>query len=79
MAAERLLRHGANVNFQDSKGRTALHLLLKKSSDRKHVAVLLRHGADPTLRDRAGVSPLDMVGKRRDKSWLALLQGRALP
>jgi ankyrin repeat protein len=78
-AAERLLRHGANVNFQNSKGATALHLLLKKNSDRKHVAMLLRHGADPTIRDKQGVSPIDMVAKRRDKSWLHLLHRRALP
>jgi ankyrin repeat protein len=31
-AAERLLHHGANVNFQSSRGLTALHLLLKKNS-----------------------------------------------
>ena len=39
MGAERLLRHGANVNFQNSKGLTALHLLLKKNSDRKYRSV----------------------------------------
>ena len=48
-AAERLLRHGANVNFQNSKGMTALHSLLKKNSDRRYVELLLCHGADPTL------------------------------
>lgn len=76
VGAERLLRHGANVNFQNSKGLTALHLVLKKQSDRRHVAMLLRHGADPTLRSRDGESPLDLVAKRRDKSWLALLSRR---
>ena len=30
-AAERLLRHGADVNFQSSKGVTALHLVLRKN------------------------------------------------
>ena len=40
VGAERLLRHGANVNFQNSKGRTALHLLLKKNSDRKYIQAL---------------------------------------
>ncbi|HKW94710.1 MAG TPA: ankyrin repeat domain-containing protein [Methylomirabilota bacterium] len=71
-AAERLLHHGANVNFQDSKGTTALHLVLKKNSDRKHVLMLVRHGADPTIRDKRGVSPLDMVAKRRDKTYFEL-------
>ncbi len=67
-AAERLLHHGANVNFQNSKGMTALHALVKKNSDRRHVEMLLRHGADPTLRDAKGVSPLDMVARRRDQT-----------
>jgi ankyrin repeat protein len=71
--AERLLKHGADVNFQNSKGLTALHLVLKKSSDRRHVEMLLRHGADPTLRSRDGTAPLDLVRNRRDKSLFTLL------
>ena len=77
-AAERLLRHGASVNFQNSKGVTALHMVLKKNSDRKHVEMLLRHGADPTIRSKDGKSPLDLVAKRRDKTYFNLLsRGRA--
>ncbi len=75
--AERLLRHGANVNFQDSKGRTALHLLLKKNSDRKYVELLLRHGADPRIRGRDGKSAVDMVANRRDKTYLELFTSGA--
>jgi ankyrin repeat protein len=75
-AAERLLRHGANVNFQDSKGLTALHRVLKKNSDRRHVEMLLRHGADPALRSRDGQSPLDLVPNRRDKTLFTLLSRR---
>jgi ankyrin repeat protein len=72
-AAERLLRHGANVNLQNSKGVTALHMVLKKNSDRKHVVMLLRHGADPTIRSKDGKTPLDLVAKRRDKTYFDLL------
>src|SRR5262244_2370429 len=71
-AAERLLHHGANVNFQNSKGMTALHFVVKKNSDRRHVEMLLRHGADPCLRDAKDVSPLDMVARRRDKTLFHL-------
>jgi uncharacterized protein len=71
-AAERLLHHGANVNFQNSKGTTALHALVKKQSDRRYVELLLRHGADPRRRDAEGVSPLDMVARRRDKTLFQL-------
>jgi ankyrin repeat protein len=76
VGAERMLRHGANVNFQNSKGLTALHLVLKKNSDRKHVLMLLRHGADPTIRSRDGKSPLDLVRNRRDKTYVPLLSRR---
>jgi hypothetical protein len=75
-AAERLLHHGANVNFQNSKGLTALHLVLKKDSAPRHVEMLMRHGADPALRSRDGKSPLDLVAKRRDKTYLELLSRR---
>jgi len=77
-AAERLLRHGANVNFQNSKGMTALHFLLKKNSDRKDVEMLLRHGADPTLENAGGLRPLDVVAKRKDKTLFELFSKRAL-
>ena len=77
VGAERMLRHGANVNFQNRKGLTALHLVLKKNSDRKHVLMLLRHGADPTIRSRDGKSPLDLVRNRRDKTWFTLLSRRS--
>jgi ankyrin repeat protein len=72
-AAERLLRHGANVNFQNSKGLTALHMVLKKNSERKHVEMLLRHGADPTIRSKDGKTSLDLVARRRDKTYFDLL------
>src|SRR5438309_5733952 len=76
-AAEKLLRHGANVNFQNSKGMTALHFLLKKNSDRKYIEMLLRHGAEPTLENAEGIRPLDMVAKRRDKTLFELFSKRA--
>ena len=72
-AAERLLRHGANVNFQNSKGLTALHFALRKDSPPKHVEMLMRRGADPSLRARDGKSPLDLVARRRDRTYLELL------
>jgi ankyrin repeat protein len=75
-AAERLLHHGANVNFQSSKGVTALHLVLKKDSAPEHVAMLIRHGADPTIKSKDGKSPLDLVARRRDKTYLTILSRR---
>lgn len=76
-AAEKLLRHGANVNFQDSKRMTALHFLLKKRSDTRHIEMLLRYGADPTLTDAEGTSPLAVASTRRDKTLFSLFSKRA--
>ena len=75
-AAERLLHHGADANFQNSKGVTALHLVLKKDSAPQHVAMLMRHGADPTIKSKDGKSPLDLVARRRDKTYFNLLTHR---
>ncbi len=36
----------------------------------------MRHGADPALRARDGKSPLDLVARRRDKTYFDLLTRR---
>jgi ankyrin repeat protein len=64
------------VNFRNSKGMTALHFLLRKRSDRKHIAMLLGYGADPTIRNAEGESPLDMVAHRRDQALRDLFSQR---
>jgi len=79
VGAERMLHHGANVNFQNSKGLTALHVVLKKNSAPAHVRMLLRHGADPTIRGRDGKTPLDLVANRHNKTYFRLLSSPALP
>jgi hypothetical protein len=44
-AAEELLKHGADPNYQDSKGKTALHYMRKKRSAAEHFEMVLRYGA----------------------------------
>jgi ankyrin repeat protein len=41
--------------------------------------MLLRHGADPAIRSRDGKSPLDLVARRRDTTYLDLLTRRRVP
>jgi hypothetical protein len=55
---------------------TALHFLIKKNSDRKHITMLLGCGADPTIRNAEGKSPLDMVDHRREHTLLDLSSKR---
>jgi hypothetical protein len=38
--------------------------------------MLMRHGADPTIKSKDGKSPLDLVARRRDKTYLTILSGR---
>ena len=64
------------MNFQDSKGVTALYLLVKKRSDRRHIEMLLRYGADPSLRTKTGESPLSMAENRRDQTYFTLFSRR---
>jgi hypothetical protein len=71
-AAEALLDSGANVDFQDSRGRTALHYMLRKASDERHFRMVLRHGARGDLRDRDGVSALEAMWRKRSPGFRKL-------
>ena len=66
IAAEELLKLGANPNSQDKAGMTALHLMLKKNSDKKHIAMLVRHGARGDIKNKAGVTAIDILRRKRD-------------
>jgi ankyrin repeat protein len=61
VGAERMLRHGANVNFQNRKGLTALHLVLKKNSDRKHGPGDPEPGRHEPARSRAKPARQDLL------------------
>ena len=64
-SAKALLDVGANGNFQDRRGKTALHYMLKKRSDPEHVRMLLEHGARLDLPDRDGITAGSMLSRVR--------------
>jgi uncharacterized protein len=64
-AADALATLGANVDYQDADGMTALHYMLKKSSAEEHFRMLLRHGARGDLPDRAGKTAAEMMARKR--------------
>jgi uncharacterized protein len=65
-AAEELLKLGADVNYQDRQGMTALHYMLKKGSDKRFFPMLIAHGARGDLRNRQGVCAAELMRKKRD-------------
>ena len=72
-AAKLLARRGANVNFQDQKGRTALHHGIEKEFDPALLNWLVKHGASPDIEDGSGVSARLKASRKRDKHFAAAL------
>lgn len=66
LAAEALLERGADVNFRDSKGMTAIHYMLKKSSDKRHFQMLLRHGVRGDAKNDKGDTAASILSKKKD-------------
>ena len=67
--AQALLRHGAAVDAQDEHGRTALHLMLRKGSDKAHFAQLLAHHPRGDIPDKDGQTALEIMRRKRDPDF----------
>jgi ankyrin repeat protein len=64
MSLSYILSWGANINLQDIKGLTPLHLAVKTSEDvmsTRTIRALLLKGADPNIRDYSGLTPIDYL------------------
>jgi uncharacterized protein len=72
-AAKFLALKGADVNYQDPKGKTALHHGVEKEFDPALLKWLVKHGASPDVKDRDGVSPRVKASRKRDKRFVAAL------
>ncbi len=68
-AAEELLKLGADVNYVDPKGVTALHYMLKKGSDKKYFAMMIAHGARGDIKNKDGVTAAEIMRKKRDPEF----------
>jgi len=74
-----LLEQGVDGNLQDKSGRTALHLVTRKSEvfpiRTEILTVLLESGTDPTIADNEGHLPLNYLGdpKKFDSTAAFLL------
>ena len=72
-AAKAFALHGADVNYQDAKGRTALHHGVEKEFDPALLTWLVKHGASPDVADRQGVTARARASRKRDKRFFAAL------
>ncbi len=72
-AATYLALHGANVNYQDARGRTALHHGVEKEFDPAMLTWLVKHDASPDIEDRDGVTARVKASRKRDKKYFAAL------
>jgi ankyrin repeat protein len=72
-AAKFLALKGAAVNYQDWKGKTALHHGVEKEVDPALLSWLVKHGASADITDHEGVSPKTKASRKRDKRFLAAL------
>lgn len=72
-AAKTLVQLGANVNVQDQKGRTALHIGVEKEYDPALLEWLVARGADPSIPDRDGVTAWVKAARKRNKKWAFVL------
>jgi uncharacterized protein len=73
-AAKALALKGANVNVQDKRGRTALHIGIEKEFDPALLKWLVRHGASPDIPDRQGITARTKASRKRNKAFLAALE-----
>jgi ankyrin repeat protein len=72
-AAKFLATRGADVNVQDSKGRTALYHGVERDFDPALLTWLVKHGASPDTADDKGVSARLKASRKRDQRFLRAL------
>jgi len=69
---EWFLKNGANVNFADSKGNTALFYAVKRKYKTEQIELLLDFGADFNQGNKEGISPKKQAELNKQKKILSL-------
>lgn len=67
--AKVLLELGADPNYRDRRGMTALHYMLKKGSDKRHFAMLIAHGARGDIGNAQGLTAIDLLSRKKDPAF----------
>lgn len=71
-AARELLEAGADPDFRNPKGETALHLMLRKGSAIDHLRLFARFGARGDIADAKGRTAAAILRRKRDPALRAL-------
>ena len=64
-----LLEAGADPDFVDADGMTALHYMLKKGSDAEHFELLARYGARGDIAGPDGRTAIEVLRKKRSPAY----------
>ena len=70
--AEALLEAGADPDYRDVRGMTALHYMLKKSSDIRHFRTFATYGARGDIPDGDGRTAASILARKRDAAFHAI-------
>ena len=76
--AEALLEAGADPNFRDPKGMTALHYMLKKGSDKRYFRLFARFGARGDIADADGRTAAGIMRRKKDPEFHRIADELAL-
>lgn len=68
-----LVAQGANINFQDDKGFTALHYAVNRGYTLAQVTDLLKLGADASIKDNDGESAISLATSQKRTKLAELL------
>ncbi len=69
-----LIENGADVNFQDEQGFTALHYAVKRNHNLGQIEELLSHGARPNVAANNGVTALSLARRLGKTKLVKLLE-----
>lgn len=72
-----LAEAGADTDWRDPSGMTALHYMLKKGAETRHIAALVALGASLDVPDAAGRTAREIMARKRDPELRRLAERSA--